>query len=59
MRHDPTPFLGGAPRAATALDCARRMGEGEEVTQEGFGMSEGEWRGFVGVVVRKVCQEEK
>mgnify|MGYP005855267607 CR=1 FL=1 len=42
--------IGSAPRAATALDCARRMGKGEAVPQEGLGMSEGGWRGLMGVI---------
>ncbi|WP_116082873.1 FAD-dependent thymidylate synthase [Tropicimonas sp. IMCC34011] len=42
--------LGGASLSAKALDCVRRMGRGEEVTQETSGMSKGEWREFMAVM---------
>ena len=42
--------LGGASLSAAGVDCVRRMLAGEEVTQEGSGMSKGEWREFMGVV---------
>ncbi len=42
--------LGGATLSAGALDCIRRMVNGEEVTQETSGMSKGEWREFEGVL---------
>ncbi|QDY68557.1 FAD-dependent thymidylate synthase [Qingshengfaniella alkalisoli] len=38
--------MGGANFSAKGLDCIRRMIAGEEVTQEGSGMSKGEWREF-------------
>ncbi|MBZ0124036.1 MAG: FAD-dependent thymidylate synthase [Roseovarius sp.] len=38
--------LGGAALSGKALDCVRRMIRGEKVTQEGSGMSAGEWREF-------------
>jgi thymidylate synthase (FAD) len=38
--------LGGARLSAQALACVRRMAAGETVTQEGSGMSAGEWREF-------------
>ena len=38
--------MGGATLSATALDCVRRMVEGDKVTQETSGMSKGEWREF-------------
>ncbi|NBR91626.1 MAG: FAD-dependent thymidylate synthase [Rhodobacteraceae bacterium] len=42
--------MGGATLSSTALDCIRRMLQGEEVTQETSGMSKGEWREFKGVL---------
>ncbi|MGR3514102.1 MAG: FAD-dependent thymidylate synthase [Paracoccaceae bacterium] len=42
--------LGGATLSGKALDCLRRMLNGEEVTQVTSGMSKGEWREFVGVI---------
>jgi len=42
--------LGGATMSNTALECIRRMVEGEDVTQETSGMSKGEWREFKGVL---------
>ncbi|QFT64457.1 FAD-dependent thymidylate synthase [Roseivivax sp. THAF30] len=42
--------MGGATLSAGALDCVRRMLNGEEVTQENSGMSKGEWREFQGVI---------
>ena len=57
--------LGGAQLSAKGLDCVRRMLKGEEVTQETSGMSKGEWREFMGVVVsekrsdlKKPCRKE-
>lgn len=44
--------LGGATLSATALDCVRRMLEGEAVTQESSGMSKGEWREFEAILER-------
>ncbi|MFV0360689.1 FAD-dependent thymidylate synthase [Tropicimonas sp.] len=38
--------LGGAALSAKALDCVKRMLNGEKVTQETSGMSRGEWREF-------------
>ena len=38
--------LGGATLSETALECVRRMLNGEAVTQETSGMSKGEWREF-------------
>ena len=38
--------LGGAHLSAQALDCLRRMLDGEEVTQETSGMNAREWREF-------------
>ncbi|MCH2165329.1 MAG: FAD-dependent thymidylate synthase [Marinovum sp.] len=42
--------LGGATLSATALDCIKRMLNGEKVTQENSGMSKGEWREFQSIV---------
>lgn len=42
--------MGGAQLSATALDCVRRMLKGEQVTQEGSGMSQGEWREFQSMI---------
>lgn len=42
--------MGGATLPTGALDCVRRMLNGEEVTQENSGMSKGEWREFQGVI---------
>ncbi|KAA9009854.1 FAD-dependent thymidylate synthase [Histidinibacterium aquaticum] len=42
--------LGGATLSASAIDCLRRMLNGEEVTQETSGMSKGEWREFQAVI---------
>ncbi|MEQ9041457.1 MAG: FAD-dependent thymidylate synthase [Silicimonas sp.] len=42
--------LGGATLSGKAIDCVRRMLKGEEVTLESSGMSNGEWREFMGVV---------
>jgi len=39
--------MGGATLSAKALDCLRRMLQGEAVGQESSGMSKGEWREFV------------
>jgi thymidylate synthase (FAD) len=41
--------LGGAQLSAKGVACLRRMLAGEKVTQEGSGMSKGEWREFIGV----------
>lgn len=38
--------LGGATLSAKAIDCVKRMLQGEDVTQETSGMSKGEWREF-------------
>jgi thymidylate synthase (FAD) len=38
--------MGGATLSSTALDCVRRMLNGDIVTQESSGMSKGEWREF-------------
>ncbi len=38
--------MGGAQLSAQALDCLRRMLNGEDVTQESSGMSAREWREF-------------
>ena len=42
--------LGGATLSGKALDCIKRMLNGEEVTQETSGMSKGEWREFEGTI---------
>lgn len=42
--------MGGETLSSTALDCIRKMLQGEEVTQESSGMSAGEWREFQGVL---------
>ncbi|QMU57037.1 MAG: FAD-dependent thymidylate synthase [Boseongicola sp.] len=42
--------MGGATLSGKALDCVRRMLQGEDVTQETSGMSKGEWREFMGVI---------
>ena len=42
--------MGGVTLSAKAVDCVRRMLQGEVVTQETSGMSKGEWREFEGVV---------
>lgn len=42
--------VGGATLSAKALDCLRRMLNGEEVTQETSGLSKREWREFVEVL---------
>jgi len=42
--------LGGVQLSAKAVECLRRMLQGEEVTQETSGMSKGEWREFEGVI---------
>ena len=42
--------LGGVTLSSKAIECLRRMLQGEEVTQETSGMSKGEWREFEGVL---------
>ena len=42
--------MGGATLSSKAIDCVKRMLQGEEVTQETSGMSKGEWREFMGVI---------
>ena len=42
--------MGGATISERGLQCMRRMLKGETVTQEGSGMSAGEWREFMAVV---------
>ena len=42
--------LGGVTLSAKAVECLRRMLQGEEVTQETSGMSKGEWREFEEVI---------
>ncbi|MEO1238681.1 MAG: FAD-dependent thymidylate synthase [Pseudomonadota bacterium] len=42
--------MGGAQMSAKALQCLRRMLQGETVTQETSGMSKGEWREFMAVI---------
>ncbi len=42
--------MGGATLSSKAIDCLKRMLQGEEVTQETSGMSKGEWREFQGVI---------
>jgi thymidylate synthase (FAD) len=42
--------MGGVTLSSKAIDCIRRMLQGEEVTQENSGMSKGEWREFEGVI---------
>ena len=42
--------MGGATLSSKAIDCVRRMLQGETVTQETSGMSKGEWREFEGVI---------
>ena len=42
--------LGGVTLSSKAIECLRRMLQGEEVTQETSGMSKGEWREFEGVI---------
>ena len=42
--------MGGATLSSKAIDCVRRMLQGEKVTQETSGMSKGEWREFLGVI---------
>jgi len=42
--------MGGANLSGKAIDCVRRMLQGEHVTQETSGMSKGEWREFQEVV---------
>ncbi|WP_273523689.1 FAD-dependent thymidylate synthase [Rhodosalinus sediminis] len=42
--------VGGATLSAAALDCIRRMLDGEEVTQETSGLSKREWREFLEVL---------
>jgi thymidylate synthase (FAD) len=41
--------MGGVNLSAKAVDCLKRIGKGEVVTQETSGMSKGEWREFEGV----------
>jgi thymidylate synthase (FAD) len=41
--------MGGVNLSAKAVDCLKRIGKGEKVTQETSGMSKGEWREFEGV----------
>ncbi|RGP36578.1 FAD-dependent thymidylate synthase [Pseudotabrizicola alkalilacus] len=38
--------MGGVTLSAKAIDCVKRMLNGEKVTQETSGMSKGEWREF-------------
>jgi len=38
--------MGGVTLSSKAVECLRRMLQGEEVTQETSGMSKGEWREF-------------
>jgi len=42
--------MGGVTLSAKAIECVRRMVQGEQVTQETSGMSKGEWREFEGVI---------
>jgi thymidylate synthase (FAD) len=42
--------MGGVTLSSKAIDCVRRMLQGEKVTQETSGMSKGEWREFEGVL---------
>ncbi|MFN3722184.1 MAG: FAD-dependent thymidylate synthase [Paracoccaceae bacterium] len=42
--------MGGVTLSAKAIDCVKRMLNGEKVTQETSGMSKGEWREFQGVL---------
>ncbi|MDJ0639789.1 MAG: FAD-dependent thymidylate synthase [Paracoccaceae bacterium] len=42
--------MGGVTLSSKAIECLRRMLQGEEVTQETSGMSKGEWREFEGVI---------
>ena len=42
--------MGGVTLSSKAIDCVKRMLQGEEVTQESSGMSKGEWREFKGVI---------
>ena len=42
--------LGGASLSGRALDCVRRMLQGQDVTQESSGMSAGEWREFQAII---------
>ena len=44
--------LGGAVLSAKSIECLKRMLAGEPVTQEGSGMSKGEWREFEAVIGR-------
>jgi len=44
--------LGGAVLSAKSVECLKRMLAGEPVTQEGSGMSKGEWREFEAVIGR-------
>ena len=42
--------MGGATLSSKAIECIRRMLQGEKVSQETSGMSKGEWREFMGVL---------
>ncbi|MDJ0631229.1 MAG: FAD-dependent thymidylate synthase [Rhodobacter sp.] len=42
--------MGGVTLSAKAIECIKRMLQGEGVTQETSGMSKGEWREFEGVI---------
>ena len=42
--------MGGVTLSSKAIDCVKRMLQGETVTQESSGMSKGEWREFEGVI---------
>jgi thymidylate synthase (FAD) len=42
--------MGGVTLSSKAIDCVKRMLQGEKVTQESSGMSKGEWREFREVV---------
>ena len=44
--------MGGVTLSAQAIDCLRRMLNGEKVTAQTSGMSAGEWREFEGVLER-------
>ena len=42
--------MGGVTLSSKAIECVRKMLQGEKVTQESSGMSKGEWREFSEVV---------
>ena len=42
--------MGGATLSGKALECLRRMLNGETITQEVSGMSKGEWREFMEII---------